>query len=241
MDMNTQPSLPLVHPNSLADTIDAVNAALFYEQPLSADVRAAAAAWIADRQGLPGSYAGMFAPTEHDYAFGALTFTGEPVKSGAGTGHMLSEESCRALLLLNVDAAEVREALRRARRGIFHRLQQSETAGLESGVYCCGTCSVALWRHMLPSHELADARRIEHGLSELNRHRAGDGRWKRFPFYYTLLALSEMQQPAAREEAQYAAPVIDRALRRLVKADPDGWSEHERRRKIVMERVLEMC
>jgi len=239
--MNANTFSPLIHPDSLADTLDAVSAALFYESPLSAEERAAAAAWIADRQGLPGSYAGMFAPTEHDYVFGALTFTGEPVKSAAGTGHLLSEEACRALLLMKVDSIEVRDALKRARRGLLHRLEQSEVAGLESGVYCCGTCSVALWRHMLPSHEGADTRRLENGMAELKRHRSGDGRWRRFPFYYTLLALSEMPQSAVGAEALYAAPVIERALRRLVKADPDGWSEHDRRRKIVMERILEMC
>lgn len=239
--MTTNPSPSLVHPDSLAGTLDAVHAALFYDTPLSEQAREEAAAWIADRQGLPGAYAGMFAPTERDYAFGALTFTGEKVSSSAGTGHLLSEEACRALLLLGIDTPEVREALKRARRGILHRLEQSEPAGSESGVYCCGTCSVALWRHLLPSRELADARRLEHGLAELNRHRDGAGRWRRFPFYYTLLALSEMTHPAARDEALYAAPVIDRALRRLVRADPDTWSEHDRRRKMVMERVLELC
>ena len=231
----------LVHPDSLGDTLDAVNAALFTGQKITKTARAEAAAWIADRQGLPGSYAGMFAPTEFDYAFGMLTFTGEAVVSAAGTGHVLSEEACGVLYRLGAPAAEAREAIKRARKNLFHRMEQAEVDGQWSGVFCCGTCSVALWRHLLTSAEPDDQRRLEHGLTELRRYRDDKGRWKRFPFYYTLLALTEINHPAALEEARYAATVIERALRRLLRADPETWTVHEQRRKIVMERILEKC
>jgi hypothetical protein len=198
----------------------------------------------------------MFAPTELDYAFGTLTFTGEPVLSGAGTGHLLSEEACRALYLLGAplheaheswdaqdfqETLEIRKALSRARQGIFHRLEQSEAAGKEAGVYCCGMCSVALWRHLLASGEAQDTPRLQNGLAALRRYRDGAGRWKRFPFYYTLLALSETDLPAVRAEVAYAMPVIDRAMRRLAKADPEQLSRHERRRQLVMLQLLEKC
>jgi hypothetical protein len=42
----------LVQPDSLADTLDAVNAALLAGQPLTAAQREDAARWIAGRQGL---------------------------------------------------------------------------------------------------------------------------------------------------------------------------------------------
>lgn len=239
--MPVLPTGTLVHPDSLGDTLDAINAALFHGEKIAEIARAEAVAWITDRQGLPGSYAGMFAPTEYDYAFGTLTFTGEPVRSGAGTGHLLSEEACGVLFRLGTSTEESREALKRARKGIFHRMEQAEVEGKWSGVYCCGTCSVALWRHLLASDEPDDQRRLEHGLAELRRYRDDAGRWKRFPFYYTLLALYEINHPAVLDEVQYAAPVIERALRRLNKAAPEARSIHEQRRKIVMERVLEKC
>ncbi len=228
----------LVYPNSLGDTLDAINAAVFYQKELPASLRGEAAAWIADRQGLPGSYAGMFAPTEYDYAFGALTFTGDPVRSGAATGHVLSEEACGALYRLNVDQPAARQALERARQAIFIRMEQSEPQGKWAGVYCCGLCSVSLWRHLVTSHAAEDDRRLENGLQELHRYRDGAGRWKRFPFYYTLLALSEMGLPAARSELIYAMPVAERMLRRYQKTPG---SEHDHRRRIVLERALEKC
>ena len=120
-------------------------------------------------------------------------------------------------------APDIRQALERARQAIFKRIEQSEAPGkwASVGVYCCGTCSVALWRHLHVQREPGDQRRLENGLAELRRHRDGEGRWKRFPFYYTLLALSEMDLPGVRDEIVYAGNVIERALRRLNKADPD--------------------
>lgn len=229
----------LVHPDSLGDTLDALNAAWFDGCEISLVEREAAAAWLADRQGLPGAYAGMFAPTGYDYAFGALTFTGEPVPSKAGAAHLLSEETCRALYRLGPHEDEVRGALKRARLAIFHRLEQSEVKGQWSGVYCCGMCSVSLWRHLSASGEPEDVRRIENGLAELHRYRDGAGRWKRFPFYYTLLALSEIDHPAVLAEIEYAEKVIERSLRRLLMAEPEELSRHDRRRAQVMQRALE--
>lgn len=237
--MTTLSPSVLINPDSLGDTLDAVNAALFERRAIAPAEAESAAAWLAGRQGLPGSYAGMFAPTAYDYSFGALVFTGEPLRSGAGTGHVLSEETCRALFRLGVDTPEVRGALDRAREGLFQRIELSEASGKDAGVYCCATCSAALWRHLLASSASADLRRLENGMTYLRRFRDGAGRWKRFPFYYTLLALSEIDLPAARDEIRYAAPVIDRAWNRLAKADPAALSTHERRRKMLLERVVQ--
>jgi len=237
----------LVHPDSLGDTLDAVNAALFYRLPLDETARREAALWIAARQGLPRSYAGMFAPTPSDYALGALTFTGEPVVSAAGSAHILSEEACYVLFRLGVEAPEPRGALQRARANIFRRIDgDSRPADSDDdhlpGVYCCATCSVSLWRHLLASGSASDLRRLDHGLAHLKRSRDGKGRWKRYPFYYTLLALSEIDLPAAREEIHYALPTIERALRRLASSQTSGdETERDRRRRIVMGRALERC
>lgn len=241
MTITQTPPAVLIYPDSLGDTIHAINMALFYEQPIEPEKRWEAARWIAERQGLPHSYAGMFAPTPLDYTIGTLTFTGEPVVSESGTGHLLSEEACRVLFRLEVqELNEVSSALQQARRALLRRLQSSQPEGIWAGVYCCGMCSVALWRHLGASKIAEDQRRLGHGLFELKRHRDGKGRWKRFPFFYTLLALSELEMDdAVHDEVKYALPVIERALRRVEKSDPDAETEIERRRRIVMGRLLE--
>src|SRR5678816_299998 len=96
--------------------------------------------WIASR---PPGYAGMPRPTDHDFCEGIELFTGEIVTSNAGIAHVLGEEACRTLILLGVRTAPVRRTLERATAGILARL-----GGNDSGIYCCGRCSAALWRRM---------------------------------------------------------------------------------------------
>ena len=72
------------------------------------------------------------------------------------------------------------------------------------------------------------------GMKTLKQHRAGNGRWRRFPFYYTLLALMDIDLKAARDELRYAAPSCEILLKR----DPGGGKYDQRRRKL-MDKVLD--
>jgi hypothetical protein len=127
--------LALLQDRSLAATLDAINDALFFGRRIPKAEAARAARWVAGRQGLPGSYAGMFAPTARDYSGGIRLFTGERVTSGAATGHILGEEACRALLLLGAGGRGVREALGRAIDSMDDRLSRSESERGRRGFY----------------------------------------------------------------------------------------------------------
>ena len=78
--------------------------------------------------------------------------------------------------------------------------------------------------------------RLKAGLKMLKSYRDGKGKWRRFPFYYTLLALNEMEFPASIKEMRYAAPVLERVLRRSRKGD-----KISARRRLLAERILEKC
>ncbi len=125
----------MIEKESLAKTLDAVNDINFYGKPLSDADRKRTAKWIAGRQGIPKSYADMFAPTKQDFEEGIRLFTGEKVTSGAATGHILGEEGCRALHLLEVKEEGVQTALRRASEGMLKRLVQSEEEGRKPGMF----------------------------------------------------------------------------------------------------------
>jgi hypothetical protein len=58
--------------------------------------------------------------------------------------------------------------------------------------------------------------------------------WRRFPFWYTVLALSEMDNAEARTELNYAAPELTRAADR---AAPPG--VYAGRRRALAIRVLD--
>jgi hypothetical protein len=225
--------LRLRNTRSMAATLDAVSAAHFFGRGIAGSEALDVARWIAGRQGAPGAYADMFAPTRRDYDEGIRLFTGERVGSKAAVGHILGEEALRALILLDVRDSMVSQALRRATRGITRRLIASEADGTPTGFYCCGTCTVALWRHLSARRGAGPAARLSEGLRVLKDYRDGRGRWRRFPFHYTLLAMVDLDHRAAVSEMCYAAPVCERILGRSARGD-----EIDRRRRLLAERVL---
>ena len=75
--------------------------------------------------------------------------------------------------------------------------------------------------------------RLSGGLTYLKAHRDGKGRWHRFPFHYTLLALSEMQDVNIDDEIQYVAAGMERMLKRRGRGD-----RFDLRRRAVAERLL---
>ena len=225
--------MDIVNYNSLSLTLDAMNEVFFSQQPLTKSQKEQAAEWIASRQGKFGSYANMFAPTEFDFNEGVTLFTGERLHSRAGTSHILGEEACRALILLDVSTVGVRDALNRASLGMMSRLGSAQH---KSGMYCCGKCTAALWRHLAVGG-LEDSRnRLAAGLRSLKSRRDGKGGWRIFPFYYTLLVLSEIDLPLAVEEMRYTSNVCERYLRRSFKDNRIA-----QRRRTLIERVLAKC
>jgi hypothetical protein len=226
--------MELINHNKLTSTIDAVNEAFFLKRSLSKSFRNQIAEWIASRQGMEGSYANMFAPTRKDFQDGLVLFTGEKISSRVGVSHILGQESCRALILLNVKSAGVKLALEKANAGFMERMKKYIMP--KEGTYCCATCSCALWRHLSAGGLENGERILAAGIRTLKSLRDGKGRWKRFPFYYTLLILNEIELPAARKEMQYSARACERLLKREMKKD-----KISQRRYILAERILQKC
>ncbi len=225
--------MKVLNTQSLGLTIDALSQAQFFGREIPHAERARAAKWIVSRQGMPGAYrVSFFAPTEYDFANGFAMFTGERITSRAGTSHIIGEEACRALALLGVNTIEVREALSRANTALEKWIDCAENGGPGAGTFCCGKCSVALWRNLLTHGPGKAQRRLAVGMKALKAARMGDGKWKRFPFHYSLLALGEIESPLALAEIRYAAPAIERAL----KLPPRG--EYGDRCRVVMERAV---
>jgi hypothetical protein len=225
----------LVCEDSLGATLDAINEALFFQKPISQRDKTAAANWIALRQGLPGAYAGMFAPMERDFQQGVTLFTGESVRSGAGTAHILGQEACRAMRSLGALSAKSAAALARADAGMAARLHASPDEKL--GRYCCATCTCSVWRNMLSGGLAPSEQFIATGLKRLSLRRDGKGRWQGFPYYYALLSLAEMSLPLAQAELRYAAAGLERVVKRRVAAD----DVYALRRAELAKRALARC
>jgi hypothetical protein len=220
--------------NSLAALVDSIEQKRYFGQKIPARELLAAARKIASRQGLPGSYAGMFAPTRLEFRRGIRVFTGEPVPSGAATAHILGEECCRLLLKLDVKDRSVSAALERAEAGMRERLKSPEQVHARHvGFYCCGICTVSFWRHLAAGGLDSAVPRFRDGLRVLASCRSDNNRWTRFPFFYTLLALTEIELPEARKELRGAAPATERSLKAL-----RGAGRFPKRRRAVLEQAL---
>ncbi len=222
-----------VYPNSLAKTVESVEEAFFFGEKVPQTTKDQVALWIAARQGLDGSYADMFAPTAHDIKNGVRLFTGEIVGSGASLRHVSGEEACRALLHLGPTSKEATQALERATTGMASRLELC--SGNKYGMFCCGTCDPALWRNITAGGLSGSEKWLVSGMKALKAHRDNQGRWRRFPYFYTLLALLEIDSQAAREEMKYAAPKCESYLARNKATRPTI-----QRRRAVAQRVLDV-
>lgn len=223
--------------NSLAVLVDGIEQKRYFGRRIPARELLAAERVIASRQGMPGSYAGMFAPTRLDFRRGIRVFTGEPVRSGAATAHILGEECCRLLLKLKVKDRLVSAALARAEAEMLERLGSWDRLHAErTGFHCCGICTASFWRHLAAGGLDSPGPRFRNGMRVLASLRTGSGRWKRFPFFYTLLALTELDVPEARPELRWAAPAAQRSLKAL-----RGNGRFPKRRRAVLEQALALA
>ena len=218
----------LINTTSLSQTVDAIHAAHFDGNTLTAAERGEAARWIAARQGLPGAYGGTFAGFPSERSRGIVLFTGERITS-ASARHILGEEASRALRTLRVRDRDVTRALEAADDGLMRCLVRAAEDPRHSnpGLFCCGKCSVGLWRNLLAGGLDRRDERLRRGASHLRSMRDGEHQWRRFPFWYTVLALSEMDTAEAKAELKYAAPALERAARRAVPSAGYGRRRHE--------------
>ena len=221
-----------IHPDSLSQTVDAVLAAQFERRPIPAAEAREVGRWIAARQGLPGAYGGTFAAFDAERTNGILLFTGERAGS-ASARHILGEETCRALRFLDVRDSAVQSALDRANAGLMGCLERvaGDPRHRNPGFFCCGKCSVGFWRNLLSGGLDRQEERLRQGARLLHSLRDGQGGWRRFPFWYTVLALKEMSSREASAELEFARARIERA------AERSGGSLYDARRRALAGRL----
>ncbi|HMS33150.1 MAG TPA: hypothetical protein PKC91_03605 [Ignavibacteria bacterium] len=225
----------IIDNKSLYKTLDNLNQIFLRKEFISLSDRKNTARWISDRQGLKGSYTDMFAPTESDFNEIKL-FTGDKLTSKASIAHILGEESLRALYLLNVQDRKIQDAFDKARSGIMKVLKRNYEAGIyPDGTFCCGKCTVALWRNLSAEGVRKNKKSLESGINYMKSFRDGKGKYNRFPFFYTVLALSDIDLPESKAEIEYCSSLLRKYVKR--KEQNDIYSE---RKKIIAERALEM-
>jgi len=226
----------LVSAKSLSLTIDRINQAYFYDALPGKKERARASGMILSCAATPSSYTGKtFGLTRADERGRTRTFTGEGLTSPASRNHIHAEEACRCLIILSGRATRREPALLTATDSLLVAIQRAEAMGKHKGTFCCGPCTVALWRHMAVGGFGDYAKNLNMGLSKLDAQRDGKGTWRSFPFFYTLSALAEVRNlPNAKRALTYALPECEKRVGRLKPT-----SEFSRRKRDLLLRILE--
>ncbi len=163
--------------------------------------------WVLTRQGLHRSYCNLFMPTNQDLSHGLRLLTGERMLSDAGTRHVLGEEALRTVIVWELRSSS---AVKQALKGFNDLLE----AGAKGGSWCCYTCTSAFLRTLAVTKPDKWDRILEKGLNRIKKARTPNGKWHGFPFYYTLLTLSEMDTPSARAELRHAGKTAEKLLKR---------------------------
>lgn len=202
---------------SLLKAVDAVNESFFYNRTIPVPEVKKIVRLIESRLGKPGSYKGMPAPTEQDFKDGIRLFTGE-TPAPRSAQHILGEEACRALLLL--EGKRARPVLAPAWERMGALLSGYDRSRMKyPDFFCCPKCTCGLLRHLsaggLPKQEAW----LERGLKGVRSMRDNRGGWRMFPFHYTLFTLLEIDSPAARKELDYAARCCETEAMKKVSAN----------------------
>jgi len=136
--------------------------------------------------------------------------------------------------LLDVNEEEIIQAIEAGKNGLRSAMRNAKSRGCDvDGKFCCATCSAAYWRNLSGEGRKTNNKLIKTGLNYLRLFRDGKGKWKKFPFYYTLYSLYGMDLKIAKAELEYTAPVLERLVRRSTLSDKYGI-----RRQKLAEKIL---
>jgi len=216
---------------SLSGTIDAVDARLVEQEALPEEQRDRVVTFLLGRQVRWGRELGTFAPFPSEFEQGVRLFSGERLRTRLATLNVLSLESARILALLAGERTDVRNALAQTSIALGHTC----FAVSHCVVGECAHSSIAYMRDAASDRSGRRRNWIERHLRVLGAQRDGTGRWRRFPFYYTLLALLDVGTPSAYAELEYARPAC---LRVIGRASDSPYADRRRR---VVERTLRLA
>jgi len=211
---------------SLFALIDEIEAALHSGEELQDSTRESWVEQVVSHQIETGRNAGAFRPAKSDLAGEAWLFTGERLNTKLAVWNVLTAESARLVSILGRGEAST-ESLHRAAAWLSPRCFASRDCVIGE----CAHSFVAHLRYINATGE--DPSTVTRYVHLLGQSRQESGRWLRFPFFYTVLTLSEIQSEAARAELRFAIPALRRANPNRCKT-----AKHAERRERLIDRVM---
>jgi hypothetical protein len=207
--------MTIISPISLAGTLDSAAEAFFYQRPIPAAHRQETASMLISRQIQSGSNYGFFIPFTAETEVRSRLFSGEQLLTDFAHSHIQLIESARVLKLLGVDNETVTHSIRVADQRMSKYCYSKFCSKGE-----CKSLTIAYMRYLASCNVNDTIMDLNPFLSKLTSYRDGKGKWNGFPYFYTLLMLSEVNDPLATQELQYAIPLLEKQLGQIGSADP---------------------
>jgi hypothetical protein len=211
--------MDVIEDQSLYGTVISTTRHLFFGGTLALAERDMLVDWILAHQNQRRGFS--FYPTAVEREEGIQLLSGERPRTMLAANTAVEMETLRLLALLRPDVPEVRCLFERTERRL---------SGVCYGRVCprgeCAYASISVLRYHTARGAERSAGMIERGLEALRQARIGEGRWRRFPFYYALLWLAELPDgldERTHAELSYARDRCQRLLSRMqsgVSAEP---------------------
>ena len=159
-----------------------------------------------------GQDAGVFVESRNVSRSKVRVYTGEKLQTYLAAKNILTIESARALVLTRPSSESANSSIALAASWLENQCFSDFCASGE-----CKHSSVSFMRYL---NALGTTDRLETMISNLSKFRDGKGGWKGFPYFFTLLALAEIESPIADDELHYALAFADQRFRRSQSEEP---------------------
>ena len=206
--------MTIVHPTSLSDTLESAMEAFFYQKSIPPQLRNNLVTMLINRQIQSGSNAGSFIPFASESQNQSRMFTGEVLRTEFAVRNIQLIEVARLLALLEMDNPDVAKALLLSDRHMDLLCYSKFCAKGE-----CKSLTIAYMRYLASLHTDDAASRLDQFLTRLASYHDGKGKWHGFPYYYTLLMLSDTDHPIAADELEYASSLFERLSHQVWSGD----------------------
>jgi hypothetical protein len=195
----------ILHPTSLSDTLDSAAETVFYQKSILPPICNNLASMLISRQVQSGSNSGFFLPFASETRTQLTLLTGEPLRTEFACQNIQLIEAARLLVLIGMDnPAAVRSV------GLADRRMNTLCYSKFCAKGECKSLTLAYMRYLVAINTDEATIRVDQFLTKLAAYRDGKGKWQGFPYYYTLLMLSESDSPLAAHELEYTSPLFER-------------------------------
>jgi hypothetical protein len=218
----------MIYPTSLTATIESASESFLYQQPMNRVQSEEIISLLVGRQVPSGKNAAFFLPFASEIETQPRLFTGEPLRTDFAYRHIQLIEAARLLVLLSIENGAVQHSISRAEQRMHASCYSKFCAKGE-----CKAISVAYMRYLACFVHIDTDLKLSHFLENLGSFRDGKGKWRGFPFFYTLLMLTELDNAVASQELEYAVPACKRWSHQV--DAPDHFSK---RRQLIINNVL---